>query len=83
MNKKIKWGCIQPLTGGMYLGAENAIGHPADWIISYPGLTDIKKTKTGAISNVGNEYNLLMYLKNTIDCLNIKCSIKNHLLIMM
>ena len=63
MNRKIKWGCIQPLTGGMYLGAENAIGHPADWIISYPGLTDIKKTKTGTICNVGNEYNLLMYLK--------------------
>ena len=63
MNRKIKWGCIQPLTGGMYLGAENAIGHPADWIISYPGLTDIKKTKKGTISNVGNEYNLLMYLK--------------------
>ena len=23
----MKWGCIQPLTGGMYIGARNAIGN--------------------------------------------------------
>ena len=34
MKEKIKWGCIQPLTGGMYIGAEKAFGHPASWIIS-------------------------------------------------
>ncbi len=62
-NDKIKWGCIQPLTGGMYLGTEKAIGHPAEWIISYPGLTDVKMTKDGKVGYVGNEYNLLQYLK--------------------
>ena len=42
MNNKIKWAAIQPLTGGMYLGAEEAIGYPAEWILSYKGLNDIK-----------------------------------------
>ena len=45
MAKKIKWGIIQPLTGGMYIGARNAIGCPADFILSYPGLDDIKIDK--------------------------------------
>ena len=38
----IKWACIQPLTGGMYIGAEEAIGHPAEFILSYKGLNDVK-----------------------------------------
>ena len=59
--KKIKWGCIQPLTGGMYIGAEYAIGHPAAWIISYPGLTSVKLKKNGETGAVGNEYNLLKW----------------------
>ena len=64
MERKLKWGCIQPLTGGMYLGAERAIGHPAEWIISYPGLTDlIVDKKTGEIIDAGHERNLVDYLK--------------------
>ena len=34
VGNKIKWGIIQPLTGGMYIGARNAIGHAADFILS-------------------------------------------------
>lgn len=64
MNKNIKWGCIQPLTGGMYLGAEEAIGHPASWIISFEGLDSVKYDKDNTkIISAGNEYNLLQYLK--------------------
>lgn len=61
-NEIIKWGCIQPLTGGMYLGAEAAIGHPAEWIITYPGLSDLVKDKTGEVVDAGNEANLIQYL---------------------
>ncbi len=61
--KKIKWGCIQPLTGGMYIGTENAIGCKADWVLSYPGLSDIKLNQDGTIREAGNEYNLLMWCK--------------------
>ena len=61
--KELKWGCIQPLTGGMYIGARKAIGKPADWIISYPGLTDVKLTKDGNIGKVANEYHLLSWCK--------------------
>ena len=50
--KKIKWGCIQPLTGGMYIGAENAIGCKADWVLSYPGLSDIKLNQDGPYSQI-------------------------------
>lgn len=63
MKNKIKWACIQPLTGGMYLGAEEAIGHPAEWILSYKGLTDIKSDNDNNIINAGNEYNLIEYLR--------------------
>ena len=63
MNENFKWGCIQPLTGGMYLGVERAIGKPANWIISYPGLTDlVVDNKTGEIVDAANEYNLVEYL---------------------
>lgn len=58
---KIKWGCIQPLTGGMYIGAEYAIGSPASWIISYPGLCDVKMKDGEKLGAVGNEYNLLKW----------------------
>ena len=61
--KELKWGCIQPLTGGMYIGARNAIGKPADWVISYPGLTDTKKDKNGNLTKVANEYHLLDWCK--------------------
>ena len=58
----MKWGCLQPLTGGMYLGAEAALGCPASWIISYPGLDSVK-VKDDKIISAGNEYSLLEYLK--------------------
>lgn len=61
--KKLKWGCIQPLTGGMYLGAEEAIGHSAEWILSFEGLTDCKKDINGNIITASNEYNIVEYLK--------------------
>jgi len=59
--KKIKWGCIQPLTGGMYIGAMNAIGHKADWVLSYPGLAATKFDDNGNIKEAGNEYSLLKW----------------------
>lgn len=77
MNNNVKWGCIQPLTGGMYLGAERAIGHPASWILSFKGLDSVKYNKDNTkIVSTGNEYNLLQYLKKvnrevpyfTFDC---------------
>lgn len=60
----IKWGCIQPLTGGMYYGTREAVGCPASWIISYPGLTDAKQDKDGNLTSVGNEYGLLKWCKD-------------------
>ena len=63
MNNNIKWACIQPLTGGIYLGTEEAIGHPAEWILSFKGLNTVQHSKTtGKMTSVGNEYNLLEYL---------------------
>lgn len=61
--EQIRWGCIQPLTGGMYLGAEKAIGHAADWIISYPGLTDYVYDKNNNVIDAVNERNIFEYLK--------------------
>lgn len=58
----IKWCAIQPLTGGMYLGAEKAIGHPAEFILTYPGNGDPKYNKEGKLIGGGNEYNLMTYL---------------------
>ena len=60
--KDIKWCAIQPLTGGMYLGTEKAIGHPAEFILSYPGVGDVTLDKEGNIKNCGNEYHLMKYL---------------------
>ena len=54
--KNIKWACCQPLTGGMYLGTEKAIGHPAEFILSFPGLNAVDYNKDGSIKNAGNEY---------------------------
>lgn len=64
----IKYGIIQPLSGGMAFGAINAIGHNPSWIISYPGLTSVKTNKDGKVTSVGNEYNLLEWFKKH-DCL--------------
>lgn len=62
MEKHIKWCAIQPLTGGMYLGTEKAIGHPAEFILTYPGNGDAKLDADGNVVSCGNEYNLMTYL---------------------
>lgn len=63
MEKKIKWCAIQPLTGGMYLGTEQAVGCPAEFILSYPGVGDpIYDKKTNELIGGGNEYHLMTYL---------------------
>lgn len=63
MSNSIKWCALQPLTGGMYFGTEGAVGHPAEFIISYPGFTDVVKDKDGNITDANNEYHLLKYLE--------------------
>lgn len=60
--ENIKWCAIQPLTGGMYLGAEKYIGHPAEFILSFKGLGDAKYDKKGNFTSCGNEYHLMKYL---------------------
>lgn len=63
MKKNIKWCAIQPLTGGMYLGTEKAVGCKAEFILTYPGFGDpIIDKKTGEIVGGGNEYHLMSYL---------------------
>lgn len=62
MADKIKWGFIQPLTGGAFLGAEEAIGCPASWVLSFPGLC-AHTEKDGKIKSAANEYHLMTYLK--------------------
>lgn len=66
--ENIKWGCIQPLTGGMYIGAKQALGCDAAWVISYPGLAAPKYNKAGELVSAGNEYNLLKWLEKH-DCI--------------
>lgn len=61
--KKIKYGILQPLTGGVYFAAENVFSYPAEWILSYPGLEAIKYRKN-KIFDMGNERHFLEYLKN-------------------
>lgn len=63
MEKNIKWCSIQPLTGGMYLGTEKVIGHPAEFILSYPGFGDtVTDKETNEVVGCGNEYHLMTYL---------------------
>lgn len=63
MRKNIKWCAIQPLTGGMYLGTENVVNCPAQFILSYPGVGDpIIDKKTNEVTGGGNEYHLMKYL---------------------
>lgn len=61
--ENIKWLAIQPLTGGMYIGAREAIGHPAEAIVSFPGLCDISYDKKENPTSVGNEHYLKTYLE--------------------
>lgn len=65
----IKWCAIQPLTGGMYIGTEEAIGHKAEFILSFPGLGDVSRTDktTGEVITAGNEYSLMKYLEKKND----------------
>jgi len=63
MKKNIKWCAIQPLTGGMYLGTEKAVGCKAEFILTYPGFGDpIYNKKTDTLVGGGNEYHLMTYL---------------------
>ena len=65
MTKKLKWFAIQPLTGGMYLGAEEALGCPAEAILSFKGLNEYKLHKlTKEPIGCGNEKYLTNYLKS-------------------
>lgn len=59
----LKYGAIQSLTGVIAIGAENAIGTPPSWILSYQGLSDVKYNKQNEIISAGNEYNLLKWYK--------------------
>ena len=64
----IKWCAIQPLTGGMYIGAEEAIGHKAEFILSYPGLAEPNiDEETGKVISAGNEYSLMKFLEKRND----------------
>jgi len=63
MSKKIKWAMLQPLTGGAYYGTESAIGHPAEYILSYQGLELETINKEGKVVSVGNERHMLEHLK--------------------
>lgn len=62
-NKDIRFAALQPLTGGAFFGAEAAVGHPAEFIISYPGFDSCTKNADGDIIRASNEYHLLKYLE--------------------
>jgi site-specific DNA-cytosine methylase len=64
LNENIKWCSIQPLTGGFYCSAESAVGHPAEFILSYPGLDTVTRDRDGNIKEALNECNITTYLKN-------------------
>lgn len=68
MGKQIRWGILQPLTGGMYFGTKQATGCDAQWIISFNGLNSPKFDKEGNLIDGGNEYHLTTYLKKH-DCM--------------
>ena len=70
---EMKWAAIQPLTGGMYIGAEEAIGHPAKYILSYPGVGDAQFDEDGNVKSAGNEYNLMKYLEKNGKAPNYAC----------
>lgn len=63
MQKKIKWGFIEPLTGGMALGAEKAIGSAPDWVLSFPGFCGHTENQDGTVKSAMNEYHYLTYMK--------------------
>jgi len=62
-NKNIKWAVLQPLTGGMAIGGEAAVGHQAEFFISYPGFDAPKYNKDNVLIDAGNEYHLIKYLE--------------------
>lgn len=59
--RNIRWAAIQPRLGGMYLAAENIIGHPAEFILSYPGYDSVS-VNGDVITDSGHEYGLIKYL---------------------
>ncbi len=63
MLKKIKWGFIQPLTGGFAISAEQAIGSAPDWVLSFPGFCSHTENPDGTVKSAMNEYHYLMYMK--------------------
>ena len=63
MNENIKYAILQPLTGGVEFGTENAVGHSPEFMISYPGFDAPKYDRDGKLVDAGNEYFLLEYLK--------------------
>ena len=63
MQKKIKWRFIEPLTGGMALGAEKAIGSAPDWVLSFPGFCSHTENQDGTVKSAMNEYHYLTYMK--------------------
>jgi len=69
-NTKIRWAAVQPLTGGMYLGTQNATGVPAQFILSYEGLNAIKKNRAGEEIAAVNEGLLQRYLEKHNDMVN-------------
>lgn len=62
-SSKLRYAVLQPLLGGMYLGAEAVIGHPAECIISFDGLDAVRRDENGNITEALNEYHLTSYLK--------------------
>lgn len=67
MENKIKWGCVEPLTGGMLLGAEKAIGYKPEWVVSFKDFAGWQKDKEGNIIGAGNEQDIIEYLKKKND----------------
>jgi site-specific DNA-cytosine methylase len=61
--RKLKWACIQPLSGGCYISTEQAIGHPAEFILSFSPLDSVVLKKDGSVNYMYNERHLLEYLK--------------------
>jgi len=64
MKSKLKYGIIQPLTGGVVFAAEQSFGKSAEYILSYPGLEAAKLNKDNDVIGMGNERHFLEYFKN-------------------
>ena len=57
--------CIRELTGGMYLGTEKVIGHPAEFILSYPGFGDtVTDKETNEVVDLAEPEKLVNAINN-------------------